>query len=207
MAKDPAFLFYPNDYIGGTMGMSFEEKGCYMELLMMQFNQGKFTEAQAKQVLSICFTVAWPVLKLKFESDGTYYWNKRLADEIEKRKRFSESRRLNGLGTKKTKASAKHMPKHMEDENRNEDIIKIEDEYIFLKDKDFKKAWDEFKQMRVKMRKPLTDRAIKTILNKVDEFSKKNNTLPVQLIDKSLEKGWLTVYEPDQEKPKSIAGA
>jgi len=26
MSKDPAFLFYPNDYIGGTMGMTFEEK-------------------------------------------------------------------------------------------------------------------------------------------------------------------------------------
>jgi len=38
MAKDPAFLFYPNDYIGGTMGMTFEEKGAYIELLMLQFN-------------------------------------------------------------------------------------------------------------------------------------------------------------------------
>ena len=25
MAKDPAFLFYPNDWLGGTIGMSFEE--------------------------------------------------------------------------------------------------------------------------------------------------------------------------------------
>ena len=40
MAKDPAFLFYPNDYIGGTMGMTFEEKGAYIELLMLQFNRG-----------------------------------------------------------------------------------------------------------------------------------------------------------------------
>ena len=35
MAKDPAFLFYPGDWIGGTMGMTFEEKGAYMEILMM----------------------------------------------------------------------------------------------------------------------------------------------------------------------------
>ena len=40
MSKDPAFLFYPADYIIGTMGMSFEEKGAYMELLMMQFSRG-----------------------------------------------------------------------------------------------------------------------------------------------------------------------
>ena len=43
MAKDPAFLFYPNDYIGGTMGMTFEEKGAYIELLMLQFNRGHMT--------------------------------------------------------------------------------------------------------------------------------------------------------------------
>lgn len=24
MAKDPAFLFYPNDWLGGTMGMTFD---------------------------------------------------------------------------------------------------------------------------------------------------------------------------------------
>ena len=44
MGKDPAFLFYPNDYIGGTMGMTFEEKGAYMDVLMMQFNRGHMTE-------------------------------------------------------------------------------------------------------------------------------------------------------------------
>ena len=27
MAKDPAFLFYPGDWLGGTMGMTLEEKG------------------------------------------------------------------------------------------------------------------------------------------------------------------------------------
>ena len=41
--KDPAFLFYPNDWIGGTMGMTFEEKGAYMELLILQFNRGHMT--------------------------------------------------------------------------------------------------------------------------------------------------------------------
>lgn len=130
MGKDPAFLFYPNDYLGGTMGMTLEQKGCYMELLMMQFNHGKFTEAQAKQVLSICFDVAWATIKQKFETDGTYYWNKRLAEEIQKRRKFTESRRLNALNPKKTKpelkASAKHMHKHMENENENENISKDE---------------------------------------------------------------------------------
>ncbi len=51
MSKDPAFLFYPGDYIAGTMGMTFEEKGAYMELLMMQFSRGHMTSHMIDQVV------------------------------------------------------------------------------------------------------------------------------------------------------------
>jgi len=127
MSKDPAFLFYPGDWLGGTMGMTFEQKGCYIELLMMQFNMGKFTEAHAKLVLSICFLETWPILKDKFETDGEFFWNKRLKFEIEKRQKFSESRRSNAT-SKKTDEHMyehmqqhvhEHMPMHMENRNRN----------------------------------------------------------------------------------------
>lgn len=134
MAKDPAFLFYPGDWMGGTQWMTHEQKGCYMDLLVLQFNTGQFTEAQAKQVLSICFDVAWPMLKQKFIKDGEYYYNGRLRDEIEKRRNFSESRRLNASNPKKKKkAYAKHMHKHMEDEdeNINKDINKDNWRYNF----------------------------------------------------------------------------
>jgi uncharacterized protein YdaU (DUF1376 family) len=130
MAKDPAFLFYPGDWQGGTMYMSHQVKGAYMDLMILQFNVGKFTLAQAEQVLSICFDVAWPMLKQKFVTDGEFFWNERLALEIEKRKKFTKSRRDNALGgkegTKKSKASAEHMLQHMENENINEDEIKEE---------------------------------------------------------------------------------
>ena len=122
MGKDPAFLFYPGSWLGGTMGMTFEQKGCYLELLMMQFNHGKFTELQAKQVLSVCFGYAWPMLKQKFDTDGTYFWNARLKDEIEKRQNFIESRRCSGLTPKKKKAYAKHTLKRGININKDKDI-------------------------------------------------------------------------------------
>ena len=65
--KDPAFLFYPNDYIGGTMGMTFEEKGAYMELLMTQFNRGHMTTQVTMQVVG----QLWNSVKDKFIQDGT----------------------------------------------------------------------------------------------------------------------------------------
>ena len=120
MSKDPAFLFYPNDYLGGTMGMTFEQKGAYIDLLIFQFNNHQFTEAQAKQVLSICFASVWDVLKNKFIKDGEFYFNERLRSEIEKRKSFTESRRINALHPKKhRKAYAKHMGNGNENENIN----------------------------------------------------------------------------------------
>ena len=122
MSKDPAFLFYPNDYLGGTMGMTFEEKGCYIDLLIFQFNNDHFTEAQAKHMLSTSFASVWEVLKNKFKKDGDFYFNERLKIEIDKRKLFTESRRINALHPKKQR---KAYAKHMGNENRNRNNNKL----------------------------------------------------------------------------------
>ncbi len=78
MAKDPAFLFYPGDYIGGTMGMTFEEKGAYVDLLMMQFNRGHMTNDMIGQTVGHL----WLKLKDKFVQDEHGLWyNERLDKE------------------------------------------------------------------------------------------------------------------------------
>ncbi|MFL5739878.1 MAG: hypothetical protein ACJ75B_06645 [Flavisolibacter sp.] len=123
MAKDPAFLFYPNDWIGGTMGMTFEEKGAYMELLMMQFNRGHMTTHMIGQTVG----QLWDKIKDKFIQDSSGFWyNQRLEFEQEKRKTFTESRRNNINGhnqhTKKEPQKRGHMTSHMENENENENI-------------------------------------------------------------------------------------
>lgn len=91
MAKDPAFLFYPGDWLGGTLGMSFEEKGAYLDLLIYQFNKGSFSEKQALSVLKN--KEIWEVLKEKFCLIEGLYYNKKLKGEQEKRQNFTESRR------------------------------------------------------------------------------------------------------------------
>jgi uncharacterized protein YdaU (DUF1376 family) len=131
--KDPAFLFYPNDYIGGTMGMTFEQKGAYMDLLMMQFNRGHMTSHMIGQVLGQNGGQIWDVVKSKFKKDeeGMYY-NERLEIEQLKRKSFTDSRVNNKKGnnqyTKKgghmTTHMTSHMIGHMENENINRNINK-----------------------------------------------------------------------------------
>ena len=124
MAKDPAFLFYPNDWIGGTMGMTFEEKGAYMEILMMQFNRGRMTTDMIGQTIG----QTWDKIKVKFTQDENNLWyNRRLEEEQIKRMKFTQSRRNNISGNNqyqngKEKEEEKngHTTYRMENVNVNE---------------------------------------------------------------------------------------
>jgi hypothetical protein len=120
--KDPAVLWYWNDWSGGTITLSRHLKGCYMDLLHAQFNAGHLSLDEIKTVLGSDFGSTWSTLQKKFKQDdkGLYY-NERLVTESDKRKNFTKSRRENAKGEK-------HMPEHMEIENEdvNKNIIKTE---------------------------------------------------------------------------------
>ena len=126
MAKDPAFLFYPGDYVSGTMGMTFEEKGAYMDLLMLQFNRGHMNMHMIQHTVGHL----WEQVKCKFIQDDEGLWyNVRLDIEKDKRKIFTESRRNNIKSKSKAKNDPSyeshmniHMNEHMENVNINKDI-------------------------------------------------------------------------------------
>lgn len=134
MAKDPAFLFYPNDWLGGTTGMSLVEKGAYMELLVMQFNKGAFSIDQAKKILNGHFEETWQVLKEKFtEQDGKFF-NERLQAEKEKRQKNARKNkeRIDNYWNEKKKNTTGNSnvytkPIPIENEIENENISKGKD--------------------------------------------------------------------------------
>lgn len=142
MAKDPAFLFYPNDWLGGTMSFSRHHKGAYMDLLMAQFNQGRLSIEDIKDILGSDFEIMWErKLKGKFlQDENKLFYNKRLEDERNKRKNYAESRR-NNLKKASTDMGA-HMNTHMENINKNvnEGKNKIENRIA-----EFSKKVDYFK--------------------------------------------------------------
>lgn len=146
MAKDPAFLFYPNDWIGGTMGMTFEEKGVYIDLLMMQFNRGHMEGHMIGQVAG----QLWDKVKDKFIQDEKGLWfNVRLEVEQNNRKTFTASRRnnLNGTNqhTKKEGHIKGHMTSHMEDEDKDENSSNVYLEYLE------KNHFSKFETMKMKL--------------------------------------------------------
>jgi uncharacterized protein YdaU (DUF1376 family) len=119
MAKDPAFLFYPNDFDCKTKFFTDEQVGIYLRLLIAQFQYGRLSE---KQVKHICKTYDKDIM-LKFDvDDNGLYYNERLESEIHKRKKYSESRK-NNRNSKTNNISESydnHMTSHMENENENE---------------------------------------------------------------------------------------
>jgi uncharacterized protein YdaU (DUF1376 family) len=97
MAKDPRFNFYPDNWIGGTKRMTFEQKGAYMELILLNFycfSDGLpgFTEQEALHAVAPAAASAelWNFLKPKFKTDGKYYWSERMYKEFQKAKTHSE---------------------------------------------------------------------------------------------------------------------
>lgn len=135
MSKDPAFLFYPNDFEAKTKLLTNEQVGIYLRLLMTQFQQGHLPERKFKM---ICPTMDEDILVFfDKDADGNYYQD-RLEREINRRKNFTASRRNNLSGknqhsdkTQKedhmTSHMEGHMTSHMETENETvnvtEDII------------------------------------------------------------------------------------
>lgn len=92
MAKDPAVLFYTSDFLSSTITWENEEIGAYIKALCIQHNQSGLSESDLIKLVG-----DYPRVREKFVlyPDGRYY-NERMLEETEKRKRYTASCRLNG---------------------------------------------------------------------------------------------------------------
>ena len=188
MAKDPAFLFYSNDFLEGTFTFSDEQTGKYIKLLCLQHQRGKLTK---KDMLHICKTYDEDIFGKFKEQDG-FYVNLKLQSEAEKRRLYSESRRKNRKTNENETIEPKETPndksydetydetydksydEHME--NRVRDVIVIEND---SDDSDKKKIdfdlvllhWNNFaKQMGIPEIKSITEDRKKKILTRSKEI-------------------------------------
>lgn len=189
MAKDPAVLFYTSDFLTGTMTMSNEHIGMYIKLLCMQHQKGRLAE---KDMLFICSTYVEDVYD-KFEKDADgFYYNVRMKNEAEKRKKYSESRSKNV--SKRYKKVSKSNKKnkldkstyvgthvvHMENENINENININRDK--------FEDIWSKYpnKDGKAKARQSFN----KTVKNDTD-WNNINNALNNYLNSERVKKGFI----------------
>lgn len=126
--KDPAFLFYPGDYLRDTQCLSESVQVAYDRIMcehmrnicisktQLKFFTKRLSESEVEELLMVltekngCFQITW------------------VADSIEKRRAYSDSRRNNrtSIPKKDTKNTSSSYVKHMDNESDNESSELIE---------------------------------------------------------------------------------
>jgi uncharacterized protein YdaU (DUF1376 family) len=166
MAKDPAFLFYPNDFTVGTQFFSNEQVGIYVRILCAQHQHGHLSKSQIQRLcngISNSDDLEEVLNKFKQDSEGKYY-NERLDDEILKRRKHSDKQRENANMRWHKSGNANAMPL----ENENEIEIEIEnknDKKIYRKFDHLKITQAEFNLLNKDYSKDKIDSVLDSIQN------------------------------------------
>lgn len=95
MAKDPAVLFYTQDFLQGTSLFNATQKGHYITLLcyQQQSKTGSLADSEIKRIMGRDYDKHWFHIAHKFEADGNGFFNERMRLEIDRRKKNSTRQR------------------------------------------------------------------------------------------------------------------
>jgi hypothetical protein len=199
--KDPAFLFYPNDFLSGTITMSDDQIGKYIRLLCLQHQRGHLTE---KDMLFICKSYDEDIFsKFKIDDEKKYY-NDRLEHEIIRRKAYSDSRSKNrktapakGLSNKKDmKIISSTYDNHMETETINiinEFNLPLDYTQIIGK-------WLSYKKSRGEKYK--TAQSLKSLIKHLSTLSANDSDVAARIVEQSIGNNWAGLFELKQSRQK-----
>jgi uncharacterized protein YdaU (DUF1376 family) len=88
VAKDPAILFYTQDFLIGSSLLTPLQKGHYITLLcyQQQSDNGSLSLDQIKGIMKADFKKQWPAISQKFKEDENGFYNARMRAEMDRRK-------------------------------------------------------------------------------------------------------------------------
>lgn len=189
MSKDPAFLFYSQDFIMGTTLMTNEQVGIYIKLLCIQHQHGGLIDKTSFNSMVGNFEL----LRSKFIETEDGFFNKRLADEMVKRsikstnlsenakKRWELHAKAMQLHSKSiTIAYDRHMP--IEDENE------IENKKQKNQLNSFEDIWNRYPN---KDGKKQAFRHFKTSVHTKEDWININKALDYYLASEKVQKGFI----------------
>jgi len=195
MSKDPAFLFYTNDFLTGVAELTMQERGQYITLMCLQHQKGSLSQKLIKMNVP---EVSKDVLK-KFKKNGQgNLFNERLEEEIIKRKKYSKKQSDRAYKRWHPTANATALPK-IEDVNENviKDETKIKDKVkakiIFpFQSVNFCSQWEVWKtykktEFNFKYKSNISEQAA---LKKLAEVSDHNEQEAIKIIHESISEGW-----------------
>ena len=253
--KDPAVLFFINDWLTSTSEMDADCRGWYLNLILHNYDKGdlpndieklavlsgvKFSEFERfKQVFE-------HVLRQKFELkiDGRLC-NSKTQNILKSRELFKEKRsdagkksylmkyfyanfpkeaknkkmlkfvieNINLSIDTKNQTEIEHMFKHLfelyinENEIENKDInINVDENNLIQKPKieieksELEIVFDEYLEMRKKLGKAATPKAIELAKKKIKEYSKGNVETAIKIIEQSILNSWQGIFELKENK-------
>ena len=198
--KAPAFQFYAQDFLTGTLDMTMEEKGIYITLLSIQWSKGEIP----KERLGLLIHREWDgvpdLVKKKFTDLGDTVRNERLYLAKVKMDEFREKQRVNGLkgGRPKTQNKTNKNPNKsssIEDRSKKIEVRKkkkdIEVELPFSSEI-FSETWNAFLKMKwdVKKFKYKSEESMKRQLLNLVNMSGNDETLAIKILNNSIANQW-----------------
>ena len=196
MSKDPAFLFYTNDFYSGIADLTMEERGQYITLMCLQHTKGHLSD----KIIKLNVPNVSPDVMDKFEKDDDgLFFNKRLENEIKKRKDHAEKQRQRAKdGWKKRKkdikindavassaANAAALPLVNENRNENRNVSKNIKGSIDGKQKysdDVQKCYQECLKYFDGHLQPKSNRDKNNWLDTIDKLNRIDNVPFVKII-------------------------
>ena len=113
--KAPAFQFYADDFLAGTVTMTNEERGAYITLLCLQWSRGSLTENDFQRVCIGMPSHSQRICQDKFQTDADgNYRNSRLERVRSEQQEYSKKQRDNA--NLRWHRNANAMPTHMPDD-------------------------------------------------------------------------------------------
>lgn len=130
------------------------------------------------------------------------YLEKSQRAKLAAEKRWSNHRKAIGK-------DANALPEHSKcnaDQNaiRREEIIIDKNKYnpadflSFFNDIDFQEIWKDYISVRTKKKAAKSDRAIKSIVTKLLDYSSGNKQIAIEILSKSADSGWTDIYQPKE---------
>lgn len=199
MAKDPAFLFYPGDYLRDTQNLSEKTQVAYDRIMCEHMRNICISKQQLKFFTKRLSDEEKEELNfMLIEINGGYQieW---VAESITKRKAYSESRRNNR--TSKPKQSKKKTSTtydtHMENEDENVNDNKREKVIFPFDSEKFKLMWDYWKEYKKKeknfrYKSHISEQAA---LKKLSEMADGNQDVAMKIIEESIAQGWTGFFD------------
>jgi uncharacterized protein YdaU (DUF1376 family) len=206
------------DFRRDTASLSDTDAMAYLKLLWMYYDTEQPLPAKP-QLLAFKIGSNTESVKLILDAfftlDGDVYRQKRCDAELEhyrnkgKKARDSANARWNNAKVMRTHSdgNAKAMKNDANQEPITNNQIKERKPVVPAELPDWlnKTDWNDFVEMRKKLKKPMTDRAVKLMISKLETMKNKGIDTSA-VLQKSIVSDWIDVYEPKVQVQQNSMG-